>query len=152
MRNIITKNSVAPRAGFTLLELITVLLVIGIMTAIALARPPSNTYAVVEAQRLKSYIRFAQYQAMTQSIAAWGIQQGGGGASYTLFTTGTATPVLPDQGQATYNLPTGVTVSIPGGSISFDEWGSPGAANQTIQINGESTINITVTAYTGFIQ
>lgn len=138
--------------GFTLIEVIAILVLIGIATALALTGGSTDAETIGQMEQLKAYIRFAQYQAMTQATESWGIQQATDGKSYKLITSGSVTPILPDKGSDTHVLPAGITVSIPGGSVNFDEWGSPGATDKTVQVAGTISKSFTITAFTGFMQ
>ncbi|OQY60203.1 MAG: hypothetical protein B6245_02605 [Desulfobacteraceae bacterium 4572_88] len=46
-------------------------------------------------------------------------------------------------------ITSGGTIKSTGDSVSFDNWGSPGTATQTIELFG--TAQITITKYTGYI-
>jgi hypothetical protein len=55
---------------------------------------------------------------------------------------------LPNENSPTHTLPDGITVT--GSTVTFDEWGSPGASNIDLTMSaGGGTI--TITKNTGFI-
>lgn len=74
------------RQGFTLIEIIGVLIVVGIIAAIAITRAMSTTSMgrVAQESVIKNHIRYAQALAMKQG-AIWGIKCDG--ADYWLFRT-----------------------------------------------------------------
>ncbi len=118
--------------GFTLLEVIAVLAVLGVLAAVVLTRfGTGNVSAVTEAEIFKACLRYAQTRAMGD-ISTWGVSIAADGRSYTLFTNNPSvgTPVLPGVGSATRTLPAGVSVSVSGAvgaanSIVFDFRGRP---------------------------
>jgi len=152
-------NNLRKRNGFTLIEVVCVLVVMGILTAIAIARM-SNTSdydLAAQVEVIKGHLRIAQARAMSTS-SPWGIQFSTN--TYYLFKgTGSTTPVLlPGEDNPTVSLTTKKSkqtitnltpASIPAKRVTFDAYGSPGAANVTITL-GDGRI-ITITKNTGFI-
>lgn len=152
------------RSGFTLIEIIAVILVIGILAAVAISRAFSTAEfdLSAEANILKSNLRHAQLRAMGDT-AAWGITLAAG--SYTLKRDNNGDGDIADAGDTSpYNLPneengairaiqSGVTITPPDpATVTFDIWGSPGAANITITMSKSGVSeNITITRNTGFI-
>ena len=137
--------------GFSLIEIIVVVLLIGIITLIALRSPfSSNANLIAETDLLRSHMRYAQSLAMASNADSWGIAITAG--SYSLRKNGaTATVTLPGLGFATHAFSAGIRVTQGSGVILFDEWGSPG--NTTINItlsDGTHTSTITLTAETGY--
>jgi len=145
--------------GFTMLEVIAVLLVIGILTAVAVARVFSTDPYTLKSQTdvIKSHLRYAQARAMNTN-SVWGINFPSS-TTYSLFRNGvTADKVaLPGADLDTVTLPSGVTVSM--GTVSFNNWGSPYAnetatgtsANITITVTCNGTESIFITKNTGYI-
>jgi prepilin-type N-terminal cleavage/methylation domain-containing protein len=134
--------------GFTTIEIIAVLIVIGILSAIAVSRIAStqSSSVAVEVDILKMQLRYAQLRALSDD-KAWGMSFAGN--SYTMLRDGNTAPYnLPNENSPTHTLPSGITVT--GNTVTFDEWGSPGTADIPISISpGGRTINITKN--TGFI-
>ena len=139
------------RNGFTLVELLSILMILGVVALVAASRITSmNVDATVEADRLKANLRFAQYLAMSNNTVAYSVTIASG--SYTLQEDGVAAAVnFPDSGSPTHSFGGGVSVTSGTGTLTFDEWGSPGTTNYVITISDGSPTNITITRNTGFI-
>jgi prepilin-type N-terminal cleavage/methylation domain-containing protein len=141
--------------GFTLIEIIAVLVILAIISAVVISRGTGTDAASLQAEvdTLKGHLRYAQYLAMNDiPPVKWGIQVGG--TSYTLIkvdTAGTTSPFsLPGESSThDFKFSSGTTVTVTGNNpILFDEWGSPGTTSSSITIGGQA---ITITANTGFI-
>jgi prepilin-type N-terminal cleavage/methylation domain-containing protein len=134
--------------GFTLIEALAVLTIIGLIGALAVSRAPStDTYRLAtEVQTLKGHLRYAQSRSMSDRVP-WGITYGSG--SYTLQKAGAPATNLPSEGSATHVFQGGVSITSAPGSVAFDQWGSPGSVNLFITLNGSETV--TITRNTGFI-
>jgi len=139
------------RGGFTLIEVAAVLVILGILAAVAVARLTSTaSYSVIsEAEILKTHFRFAQMKALSDVNATWGIAVAAG--SYTLQNNGAeAAIILPGAESATHSFPSGVSSTAQ--TITFDTWGSPGDADLTLTLSGGGeSATITITRNTGFI-
>jgi len=155
--------------GFTFVEVLAVLVVMGILAAIAFSRYSSgNASAVAEAEIFKSCLRYAQVRAMGD-ISTWGIEVAANGTSYTLVTDNTTVnPILPGVGGATRTLPTGVTATASA-KVYFDSRGQPVSTrlaeyqkngtwptlqttSLTISFSGSPSVSVAITPYTGFAQ
>ena len=135
-------------AGFTMIEVLAVLLVLAVVMTVILTRTPSvERGAYSQAAIVRSHLRFAQSLAMENNTESWGISFTPN--SYTLFMNGSPAAIaFPNDNSSTHNLPNGVTITGGIGTVLFDEWGSPGPDTVTITINGEA---ITISRMTGFI-
>jgi MSHA pilin protein MshC len=148
--------------GFTFLEVIIVLALIGLLAAVVVARRhASNTSLPARSQILKAHLRYAQSRAMNNDTS-WGIRFSGDG--YHLFNSddpGTDLPLPGEDGGsvnlADYNLSVGGTEIV-----SFDTWGRPcmdtGATNLnpsdrtlTLADADGNTRSITIVKNTGYI-
>lgn len=134
--------------GFTLLEVMAVLFIIGILSAVVVAKAVSSASdeALAELSQVKAHLRYAQSRAMADN-AAWGIDFISA-SSYCLFQTDLADRrVLPGEQTDTVTL---AHLGITGApqTITFDGNGSPGPSDVTI---GTTSQAITVTANTGYI-
>jgi len=139
--------------GFTIIEIIAVLLIIGIISAIVISRASSTaSYSLdAEVQIVKSHLRHAQVRALSD-LETWGIVFSSN--SYTLQRGGVNTTFyLPNEGSPTHKLSAGVTITSGAGStVTFDNMGSPGNVAMTITLSsGGQSQNISITKNTGFI-
>lgn len=146
--------------GFTLLEIIAVLIVLGIIAAIVVVRYLSqqNDQSISQVEIFKSHLRYAQQLSINgDSTITWGIQIGAGTTSYSLvqIQNNSVTGILPGEIGNTHTFPSGVTLTGVNANqiISFDQWGSPGNSSLTINVvDGSVTNSFTITQKTGFIQ
>jgi prepilin-type N-terminal cleavage/methylation domain-containing protein len=134
--------------GFTMIEVLAVLLVLAVVLTVILSRTPSiERDAFAQAAVIRAHLRFAQSLAMGNNTERWGITFTP--HSYTLLQNGSPAGIpLPNDTSATHNLPNGVTITNGIGPVTFDEWGSPGSDTVTITVNTES---IVIARLTGFI-
>jgi MSHA pilin protein MshC len=148
------------KSGFTLIEVITVLILLGIVSAFVVMRGIDHGAGlVVQTEALKSHLRYAQMKSMS-SNDVWGIHADGN--RYWLFTGGNINTKiqLPGEDQLEVDL-SDYGLSVSGFTYSFENWGSPctdaGAAVRLtiaapITVSGGGTSkSITITPYTGFI-
>jgi prepilin-type N-terminal cleavage/methylation domain-containing protein len=158
------------KRGFTMIEMVMVLVIMAIFAAIVVSRASLSTSETNEGEILKSSIRFAQIKAFDNAVDTnnWGIKVTNSGASYELVYNGvTQTSLvvnLPGEcgpnpmaciSTPTHTLPTDITISItPGSAVNFNRWGSPGTEEVAIALKkGGSTISsLKVTPNTGLIQ
>jgi prepilin-type N-terminal cleavage/methylation domain-containing protein len=134
-------------AGFSLLEIIAVLVLFGLLAAFVMEDADMSVYDVVsERNNFITNLRYAQTLAFAQSHLPngvdenmWGIQLAG--SSYTLTMDGAAqvNVNMPGQSSATYNLPSGITIS--GATVNFDFRGRPVTAIN-VPIGGDSVVTI----------
>jgi prepilin-type N-terminal cleavage/methylation domain-containing protein len=147
--------------GFTMIEMVVVLIVLAIVTTVITYRPTTDSNDLItQTEILKSHLRYAQIRAMNDTVP-WGIHIPNAGSSYVLYkNNATATnDILPGEAPGispapqTHTFKGGVTVpSGAGTTINFDNWGSPGASPLTITLfDGTATITITITRNTGYI-
>jgi len=145
--------------GFTILEVIAVLIILGIITAFVVSRG-TNIRAELSSETgiIKAHLRYAQFMALANDIYSWRITLSSG--SYTLSkinksdSTETNPINLPNEDSPTHTLPSGISITSGLGPVTFDEWGSPGTTNQSIILSdgGGNSETITVTKNTGFIE
>ena len=146
--------------GFTLIEVLSALIVIGIISAVALSRIDISSAEVNAAgEVVKSHLRYAQLRAMN-SERVWGISCDG--TDYWLFMDGNITNhvILPGEDSDPVAL-ADKNISMAAFTVSFDSWGRPytnasasGASSGTaitIASPGASSVGITITSETGFI-
>jgi len=139
--------------GFTFLEVLAVLVILGIASAIAIAKGSSlDIYQVApEAEVIKGHLRYAQTRAMDSS-AVWGINFAG--STYTIFNNiAGSNLLLPGANSATVTLPAGMTITA--GIVSFDTWGTPytdAAAVSVQSAGGYRSFNLTLGTTAAAIQ
>lgn len=148
----ITQNPKLNSKGFTLIELIIIIILLGILAVVATYRFTSaGSYSLVsEAEILKNHIRFAQIKAMSDlDPNTWGINVSS--TSYTLQNNGsTAATKFPGDNSATHAFR---KISATPQTITFDSWGNPGSTDLAITLtSGTDTSVVTVKNNTGFIQ
>jgi prepilin-type N-terminal cleavage/methylation domain-containing protein len=130
--------------GFTLIEIVSVILVLGIISAVAIPMlDQSSINATLVANTVQTDIQYTQELAMTrnQNIA---ISFGAGATSYDLPTDPSGVWTA-----ETRELPQGVTVQ-DAVSISFNKHGEISNAGAVVTlIAGSIPITVTVAGYTG---
>jgi MSHA pilin protein MshC len=143
-----------PKAGFTILEVVAVLLIMAVITAVALSRMSDVDQFDLSSQVevVKNHLRYAQSRAMS-SGSEWGIHFASGPTYYLFQGLGSTTPViLPGEDSTLVNLAaknSQLTITPPNSNrVTFDGFGSPGGTTTTITTSGG---NIVVTRNTGFI-
>jgi prepilin-type N-terminal cleavage/methylation domain-containing protein len=128
--------------GFTLIELITVLILISVIAAYATMRTPSSaTYNLTSvAEQLRRDIRLTQTLATSLNTTY----------TITLLADSYSISPTPPTGAVAVTMPSGVTLTPT--TLSFNSMGAPsGAASITVTATGAPSITITVAAETGFI-
>lgn len=154
MRRMIRKGRFGGQGGFTLFEIIMVLLLLGVVSYFAATRLFSDDAPtqVAEMELVKSHLRYAQSRTMNTE-KDWGITFEAGGKTYFLFNEDNiALPIrLPgDESSNSKIVLTAITVTSAPLTVRFlsDEYGSPGTANVSVATTAGA---ITVTKNTGFI-
>jgi prepilin-type N-terminal cleavage/methylation domain-containing protein len=157
-------------AGFTIIEIVVVLIVLSIIVAFAIGRGRVTSADLkVQTEVLKSRLRHAQARAMNDNMP-WGIRTDSNGGSYWLFRYDTdsatlTTIKLPGEDANTVDL-AAEGMSMTAGAYSFNDRGipyytsysgtPPGAPiseNRSITISkGSDNYSITITKNTGFIE
>ena len=152
------------RAGFTTVEILIVLIVIGIVSAVVIGRGDiGQPELLARTEAIKAHIRYAQSRSMN-SNRPWGIHVDATGNSYALFVDGNIANrrILPGQEADRVDL-TAVRLSLAPGntSVSFDDRGRPLAndgstirtndLHLTVMAGGGDTTAIRITRNTGFV-
>jgi prepilin-type N-terminal cleavage/methylation domain-containing protein len=150
--------------GFTMIELITVLFIVGVIAAVATSAYRTDAQELgPQVEVLKGHLRYAQAMAI-QSDKNWGIYVIDA-SHYCLFRDGSTDNrvLLPGENDYPYSLPPGFTISSAGAIVSFGSgWGvpsetasaSPAASSNftlTMAKGSEPPTTITITKNTGFI-
>ena len=143
----IFKAKGAGNRGYSLVEIISVLLLLGIMAAFAVPKffNADSSFSLERASALiRSDIRYVQHLAMTRADNKKAVFTLGG-TSYELRSSD-------DSVLKTVDLPSGVTVSSADISYTFNSLGEPvagGGGAVTIAGGGGAQRTITVASYTG---
>ena len=133
--------------GFTLIEIIAVLIIIAIVAAVVLSRGTSTAEVDLKAKAevIKGHIRFVQMRAMNMTSATSGCNAPFGmaalGVKYYMFKDCTigSNVVLPGaESSSGVDLPSGSTFP----TFSFDNWGSPFPSADGTGVS--SDINLTI--------
>lgn len=148
--------------GFTLLELITVIVVLGIVSALALPRLVDR--ASLQSRGFLDAVRASIQHARTLAVASGcevqvqiasstlRLQQRAGCVAPGAFSVPVPDPVEPGADYVV-NAPSGMTLSASPASFVFDSLGQlTGAGNVVLSIGGSGAGSLTVFASTGFVQ
>ena len=151
--------SLRNNSGFTIIELVTVIALLGILAGIAIVSmgDPQGFQSMAEAEALKANLRFTQSKAMSDLPGnVWSLNITA--ANYTIQRNGGVPnpPVnLPGSDSGTYTLPNGLMITAGIDLIRFNFRGQPIAANGSLvaplSITVCGALPITVTQDTGFI-
>ena len=146
--------------GFTLFEVVIVLLLLGALATVAIGKGGISADCHVEAEILRGHIRYAQAMAVKDG-GVWGLDVTG--SQYVLTQVGTGNQVLPGETAVTVSLPAGVSATGLA-DIYFNAFGIPFSASTaasssrlttsmtiTVSADGESE-TISITPDMGFVQ
>lgn len=130
--------------GYTLIELVTVILVVAILAVfIGIKTPSTTTYSLSSVtEQLRRDLRYTQSLALSLNM------------DYSLNISASSYSITPAPPSGAYSvvMPAGITLS-PVSTITFNSMGAPGsAATVTVTATGVASNTITVTAETGFVQ
>ncbi len=157
-----TKNN----SGFTIIEIITVLIVMGIITAFAVGRVADNKPELIaQKEVLKVHLRYAQSRAMN-SNDSYGIESDATGDTYWLFrNVGTNIVKFPGEQADTIDLAAlglsmdaNIIVCFNSKGVPYEVYDTDYAINlqagdRTLTLSsGTDNESITITQNTGFIQ
>lgn len=152
------------RAGFSLLEIIVVMMVMAILTTSFVGRMmTSDAELIAGTQALRAHLRYAQSKAMGTGVN-WYVQFSttASPGSYALYKSGTGIQTFPGESGTAVNLQDGM--SVPGGNgtvVLFDSLGRPysdAAATtrttadwQIVTTTSSAAGNVAVKPETGYI-
>jgi len=154
-----TARNTNSQSGFTLIELITVIIIISVVTTVAIARIPSiSTYTRrMETDTLKGHMRYAQNKAMNTNPdddILWGIDFITA-SGYRLYSRIRSSATMDYKYFPALESASTVTMTVlkmkPGVTVWFDTMGSPGSSDISVKTEDNNQLFI-VTAETGFIR
>ena len=136
--------------GFTLFEIIAILLLISIVTVTIVSRRTGNsTDLIAAAEVLKGHLRYAQSRAMSLD-QRWDINFVGN--TYTLRQNTVPSGILPGESGNMVTLPPGIGIAATVNPVTFNsKWGIPGASSAVTLNDGTNSVTIIITSETGFI-
>ena len=145
--------------GFTLIEIVAILVIIGIIATIAVVKMSGTAEVDLASQveAVKGHLRYAQMRAMNTD-SNWGIHFST--TSYYLFQgTDSSKVIITGEDGLDVDLvakKSKLRITPPtGNNVTFDKYGSPGDVNVDIATNCSSCSDsgiIRVTKNTGFIK
>ena len=145
--------------GFTLIELVMVIVLLGILSAVVYERWPVGMEEAAAAKEFKRAVRFAQHVAITQQYttpqAAWGITVAANNSYSVQRADGSEITAMDDYLNRCLN--NDCDMSLTGGSVWFNGLGEPIAtatgvplaAATIFTINGTRTV--TIAPQTGYV-
>lgn len=144
--------------GFTLLEMVLVLAVLGVMAVAVVISAPSPTTAnvIAAARQVASDIEFAKQNAMLTGVNSGVFFRQN--LHYTVYQGTSATPLTSPLTKQSMN--TTLSTNYPGVNISanytveFNSFGAPttGGGGSVVITDGTKTKTISVTANTGMVK
>jgi MSHA pilin protein MshC len=153
------KKTFLNNRAFTLIEVVAVLVVLGIVAAVAVSRGFNmDADKISDLEKVKSHLRYAQSKSMADNAVNWGIQFSG--ATYFLFrdmdnnglVAANEKVVLPGEPSTDAALATLTATGV----VSFNWWGAPYSdvgctAAFTSGTFALGSTSISITSVTGFI-
>lgn len=145
--------------GFTLIELVMVIVILGILSAVVYERWPVGMEEEAAVKEFRRAIRFAQHVAITQQYttpqAAWGITVAANNSYSVQRVDGSEIAAMDEYMNRCLN--NDCTMSLTAGSVCFNGLGEPIAtatgiplaAATVFTINGARTV--TIAPQTGYI-
>ncbi len=155
--------------GFTLIELVMIIVILGILSAVVYERWPVGMEEAAAAKEFKRAVRYAQHKAMTRQFTdkteAWGIAVDATNSSYTVKRIGGGPPAEPKAEQTYVNRclnsenPPPCAILLSGGPIYFNGLGEPlDASGNPITVPtlftigaGQNIQKVTVSQETGYV-
>lgn len=132
--------------GFTLIETITVLLIVGILASVVLSRGASlNSDLPARVGEVRSQLRYLQLMTMKKGI---NLALTCDGTSYWAHNSTNASLPLPGESSATISL-ADKKMQMSAFTISYDAFGIPYSGSPLTKLTNNATISITAGGKTG---
>jgi len=145
------EEKIKNQRGFTMIEVISVLIIIGIIAAVAIIRMTNTSgYDLVsQVEVIKGHLRLAQSRAMGTG-SPWGINFDTATTYYLFQGIDSNTPIVlvGEKGDTIDLTEKKSSLTVTPTRVTFDAYGSPGSNTINLVTNAG---NITITGNTGFI-
>jgi MSHA pilin protein MshC len=150
-RAIATGGLLRGQRGFTLVELVMTMIIIGILAAVVAPRFFDNNVFQSRgfSDQVRATLRYAQKVAIAQNRFVCAAFTNNSVTLSLGVTAACGTPLALPDGNAVLNAPAGITFAVIPGNFNFDRQGTP-SAGQVINITG-ATQAVTVEAGTGYV-
>jgi len=152
------------QSGFTLIEVITVLLILGILMAVITTRGSLSADASARASELRSQLRYLQLMAMKTGGASYLVLQSDS-ANYWAYSAANASNTLPLPGESSAKVSlSSKKMALGAFALAFDSFGIPytydNATGTATKLTASATVNLSaggqnatlsVTPETGYV-
>ncbi|MCC5833532.1 MAG: prepilin-type N-terminal cleavage/methylation domain-containing protein [Opitutales bacterium] len=154
----VRKRQLAPKLfssckGFTLIEAVAVLALLGILSAIGFASfNRSNNDLSTEADIFASHLRYTQARALAD-IRPWRLVIFNNGREYRIENPENTAIRIPGSKENARTFKGGIQASEL--TVEFDQWGRPSGATQSVVVTlqqGSKSQNLVITQETGWIR
>ena len=147
--------------GFTLIELITIILLVGVLSVVATAKWPGAMKEEAAGKEFKRALRYAQHQAMTREYISgnpWGLVVNASGDRYTIQLQDGSANVVDFNNRALLDDTT-ISIDPAATTLWFNGLGEPitsAGAVLTLPVSGitftiAATKKLTVCLQTGYV-
>lgn len=139
--------------GFTLIEVVCVLLLIGILSAVIVSQTVDfNAEAIGGREQIKNYLRFSQLLAMKSNTVCGVVFDG---SDYWVFRNGSTADKITFPHNSGANIPIDPALGTLTETIYFDMWGRPYSDASLVTPRPTGAIGgfgITMYTDTGYVQ
>lgn len=144
------KRATGGRNGFTIMEMIAVLLVIAVLVVFIATGDWVDTAVASDADVLRSHVRYAEALAMANNTAAWSIRLAGN--RYSMWRNNELSPIpFPGESSAEHVLSSGVTLAGGDQVIPLNQWGAPDNNHVLVLADKNQSRSVIIHGFTGFV-